>query len=431
MQGKELIETEVMIGSVKYPVVSLPATHSERESRTKRIVTFVLVCLLSFAAKVALSFTTYGSNDVLFWEANLRKIQADGGLALYRDGAVPSLGGKQYRAEHFNQLPFMIHVLRAWGTASTVSGVPVRVWLRMSGALADIGMLWLVWAILKAEGLPVRPPMLLLLALSPVSILVSGFHGNTDPIMVFFTLLSIYLIDSGRFGWVAGAMLGMAMNIKVVPAIFLPAILLYLTTSRQRIEFTLSAAVVFLAGSTPYLMQDPMLVIHSVFGYRPVSGSWGLSQIACLISGESLTMYRIIGKPAAVCTVFLVSTWIHIRAPRTSLFLRCGFLSFLFLFVISGFGPQYLSWIVPWWVVLPWKSVRWHYIASAAYVVGFYAVWSRGGWYIANMLEHASVRAGILPLSLCAIACWISVGTVALAYRRHLKTASIESALTS
>src|SRR5689334_963170 len=42
-----------------------------------------------------------------------------------------------------------------------------------------------------------------------------GLHGNTDPILIFFLLLSIYLIDSQRPPWLAGAALGMAANFKL------------------------------------------------------------------------------------------------------------------------------------------------------------------------------------------------------------------------
>src|SRR5579862_156244 len=267
-----------MTPSVKSATHLEPQAHSRMPCRTTLAI-FLPVCILALTAKLALSLTTYGSNDMLTWEADLRKVQADQSLALYRDGSIPVWHGKPFNAEPFNHPPFMIHVLQAWGAASNVTGLPLRVWLRATCALADFAMFWLVWGILEAEGLPVRLPMLFLLAVSPVSILVSGFHGNTDPILMLFVVLSVYLIAAGRPVWLAGAALGMALNVKVVPVIFLPAILLYLATSRRRVEYCLAAAVVFLAGSVPYLIQDPWLVIRGVFGYQPVRGYWGLPEI--------------------------------------------------------------------------------------------------------------------------------------------------------
>ncbi len=384
--------------------------------RKHRSRIFVLGCFFAFAVKLTLSFTTYGTNDVLTWEADLRKIQSEGGLALYRDGAAPSWQGKTYSVEPFNHPPFMIYLIRTWGKASAVSSVPLRVWLRASGAVADLAMFLLVCGILKAERLPVRRSALLLLALSPVSILVSGFHGNTDPIMVCFLMLSIYFLDTGRSVWLAGAALGMAMNIKVVPIVFVPAILFAIGSWRSRIGFALSAGLVWLAASFPYLVQDPALVIRGVFGYNPVSGSWGLPEIAYLLPGETLDRYRLIGRPLALSVVLLASFWLHFRARSATLFASCGLIAFLFVFVISGFGPQYLSWIVPWWVVLPWRKVGWFYIAASLYLIVLYTAWTRGGWYLANMMDHSPLPTGTLLVFLLEAACWISVGTVVLAF---------------
>jgi len=377
----------------------------------------MLAVIVAFAIKLALVLATYGTNDVLFWEADIRKIQTDGGLALYRDGAVPRWEDTEYRAERFNQPPFMMHACRAGGAVADASGVPFRVWLRVTGALADIGTFLLVWGILRAERLALNPPMLLAVALSPVSILVSGFHGNTDPIMICFLLLSIYLIASRRSVWLAGTALGMAMNIKVVPIIFLPAILLYLTSLRSRVAFALSAGAVFLAGSMPYLAQEPALVIRNVFGYNPVAGLWGFPLIARLVSAEALAGYLIIGKYLALGAVLLASIWIYIRAPRCPLFLRCGFVAFLFLFLASGFGTQYLVWLVPWSAALPWRSVRCNYALMGADVFLYYGAYSRWGWYMANTMGYPPLS--IVWVGMLQTACWISVGAVTVAYGRQ------------
>ena len=67
--------------------------------------------------------------------------------------------------------------------------------------------------------------------------MVAGFHGNTDPIMVSLLLLSVYLVETGRGEWLAGAAFGMAMNIKILPLLLAPAALLSLPGTRRRIGF--------------------------------------------------------------------------------------------------------------------------------------------------------------------------------------------------
>ncbi len=384
--------------------------------------TILVVCAaLAFAGKTALSFTTYGTNDVLFWEANVRKIELDGGLALYRDGAKPVLGEKQYRVEPFNQPPFMIDALRAGGAVAAISGIPFRVWLRITSAIADVGMLLLVWGIL-GTGKQVPSSRLLPIALSPVLLLVSGFHGNTDSVMMFFLLLSVYLIETGRSGWVAGAALGMAASIKVVPLIFIPVILPYLPIARRRVEFLLSAAGIWLAGSMPYLAEDPALVFRSVFGYNSISGFWGLSALAAFFSQGNV--YRGIGKPLALATVLLASWGVHVWARQAELFSRCAFIAFLFVFVLSGFGVQYLVWLVPWSAALPWRKVRWHYGISSVFLCAYYGIWSHGRWYIANLLEGGLAPPRGALILILATCCWVSVGAMVIVWGRELRAAN-------
>ena len=270
---------------------------------------------------------------------------------------------------------------------------------------------------------PLPLSRLLPVALSPVLILVSGFHGNTDSVMIFFLLLSIFLIERGRSGWEAGAAFGMAANIKVVPLIFAPVILMYLPAKR-RVGFAVSAAGIWLAGSMPYLAQDPRQVIRSVFGYNSVSGFWGFSAMAALISDDSLKAYRTFGKPLALAAVLVASFGIQVWAGRASIFMRCAFIAFLFLFVLSGFGVQYLVWLVPWTAAFPWKKVRWHYALSSVFLCAYYGVWSRGRWYIANTLEATPhpPREGLVAI--LAAACWVSVGAMVVVCGRAPRRAT-------
>src|SRR6266516_740853 len=137
----------------------------------------------AFLVKLALAWNTYGTNDVLFWERNLAKIRADSGIGLYRDGVQIFRGGVLYHIEPFNQPPFMVHALLSLGSLTDRAGVPLGFGLRLASSLADIGSLALIARILPLTSAPYG---LLLVAISPVAIMASGFHGNTDAIMIFW-----------------------------------------------------------------------------------------------------------------------------------------------------------------------------------------------------------------------------------------------------
>jgi hypothetical protein len=208
------------------------------------------------------------------------------------------------------------------------------------------------------------------------------------------------------------------MSIKIVPAIFLPAVLFYLRSLRSCSGFTVSAATVFLVGSMPYLAQDSALVIRNVFGYTPGAGLWGFPLLALLMSEDALASYLTIGRYVAPAAVLLSSVWIYFRAPACPLFVRCGFVAFLFLFLAPGFGMQYLVWLVPWSAALLWKHVRWHYAIAAADLILFYAAFSRWRWDLANTFDYSPPA--IPFVGLLQTLCWMSVGVIAVVFGRSI-----------
>jgi Gpi18-like mannosyltransferase len=120
---------------------------------------------------------------------------------------------------------------------------------------------------LKNQAGKTKSRLLLILAVCPASIMISGFHGNPDPVMIFVVLLSIYLLDKHKTPWLSGLVFGLALSIKVVPLIFVPAFFFYLTSLRARATFVVTAAGIFLIGAMPYIWLDPRIIAVKVFGY--------------------------------------------------------------------------------------------------------------------------------------------------------------------
>jgi Gpi18-like mannosyltransferase len=70
--------------------------------------------------------------------------------------------------------------------------------------VADVGSAAIVWALAR-HTLPGREGWVVMVcALSPVLIMVSGFHGNTDPVFGMFVLASLYLLLV-RQNWIGSA----------------------------------------------------------------------------------------------------------------------------------------------------------------------------------------------------------------------------------
>ena len=427
-----------------------------------------LICIVSVAAvvlllKITLALKTHGTNDVLFWEADLEKIRHDGAVALYRDGAVLYRGPIAYHTEKFNQPPFMVWMCLCWGWLADVSGLPFRFWLRLSSSVADVLSLPLLVAILGRSRIPCHPMLLLMVAAAPISLLVSGFHGNADAVMMAFVLLSLFLLETGRPVWAAGAALGMAMNIKIVPVIFVPAICLFLGTlnkqaqvlagtaavsiggrlqesnlvrervfgysahygmwgsflqaAKDRLQFLGAAVVVFILGSIPVVIQAPALVMSSVFGYKSLFGYWGFSLIATTMrdgAGRWLfELYSAAGRPVLFVVIAAASIYMNTGRVRMAPIRQLALISFMFMALTPGFGNQYLVWLIPWTAMLDVPTALAFHVTSGFFLFTSYN-YAAGGypWYLA---DSTRIPPGGMQL-LAGIPCWLTVCYIALVW---------------
>ena len=224
----------------------------------------VIIALgIATLVKLVLAAVTIGTNDVTTWRAFANNAVLCGRCAYQFAGPY---------GDPFNHPPFIIHFLKLIGMSSA-AWFPF--WIRFPAIVADIATVLVVTRLIP--GISTR--LILLLALNPVSILVSGFHGNTDPVMIFFLVLTVYLLKVKRINWAAAAF-GMAINIKVVPLLVAPAILIYIWRSKSAksvVLFVSIAAVVVLALSLPYILGNPLAIVKATLGYRGLYGRWGIS----------------------------------------------------------------------------------------------------------------------------------------------------------
>jgi len=390
----------------------------------------VVACavVIGCAVKLLLARTTDGTLDVAYWALFLDAYQHFGGLALYRQ---TQLFDDRFN-EVFNHPPFMIHVLRIMGALATATRIPFPFWLRLPAILADVGTVALVGGLLgRTRAARAVAVALAVLAVAPPAILVSGFHGNTDPVMVFFILLTVYLLTreqeaGGRHHtWLAGAAFGMGMNIKVVPLLLLPVLLFALPTARKRLAFLAAAGAVVAVGSLPYLLQDPVTIAARIFGYGSQYGRWGVPRVLGLLPPQFAWLdafYARAGRYLVLASVVAASWAMNRRATKPPLALQCGLILFLFLFLTPGFGVQYLAWLVPWPLEIGlWAAVL-YYTTSGLFLLLVYtfAYHLRVGGFPWGLADAAgSFWRG--QLIAAELACWIAVGIITLAYCQRLR----------
>jgi hypothetical protein len=365
--------------------------------------------LLALGVKLYVSSTFFGTLDIVYWQQFLATIRREGDTRIY-EGI-------------FNHPPFMMHVLRVIGSVADHTGLPFPFCFRLPAILADAGAVWLVWKIIgRARPGAGQVVAVLGMALAPVSVAISGYHGNTDAVMACFVVLAVLLRDTSA-AWAAGIAFGMAMNIKIVPVIFAPAFLLYRYELRKSIVFAGAAAATLALASMPYLLEDPWIIAQRVFGYQGPWGTWGIpmllrlgaehlqfqavysetwSEVPGLIELYTLTVaaghaYAQWTKYLLLGGLALLALWMNRAARRPPLFLQCAVTAFLFVFFAPGFGMQYLAWLVPWAVAAGPLAALLFYAASGAYSY----------WLYTSNLQGSST------LEQLAVVCWLSAGIVA------------------
>jgi Gpi18-like mannosyltransferase len=208
--------------------------------------------------KIVLALCTYGTNDVYTYQETAIWGKALG-VQIYKTGLT--------HGAFMNHPPSMLYVLSMMNWLAQASGIAFPFWLRIPAILADLGSIWLVWK-LMGERTAQRSTAwaLLMVTAAPVSIMVSGFHGQTDGLLVFLVLLTVYLAEKRAPGWAVGAVFGLSLCVKVAPIIAVPAVFLYQSGLRRRLEFVIATVLVPLIAWGPFLYEDPGSIIHNVLG---------------------------------------------------------------------------------------------------------------------------------------------------------------------
>jgi hypothetical protein len=388
-----------------------PQQYDSRFSQRARLSRYGLAAILiaaslAFVGKVAISSRTFGSTDALLWEANLQQLREAGPVALYENGTVLRNNGTPYHSEVFNHPPFMVRLLYMGGWLSEQTRMPFHFWLRVACSFADLLSITLLLGIIRESRLPVSPVALFIVAASPISLLISGFHGNTDPIMVALTLLAVYLIQKGAPGR-AGAALGFAAGIKIVPLLFAPALALSLS-GRKRAVFLASAMGVFFAGSLPLVIDHPRLIWSHVFGYSPQGGIWGLSLFVTAFGTRAQAQaYTHLAKSVLLLVLGTVSVWLNFRRRGPPTIIQCGLLAFILLSLTFGFGVQYLAWLVPWTCLLSWRQAAAFHSIGGLFLICYYTRGAHGfPWYLAN---SAATQVWNGSLLFVGVICWLVI----------------------
>jgi hypothetical protein len=214
---------------------------------------------------------------------------------------------------------------------------------------------WLVWKIwLARSGARRAGAIAAAAAWSLCGILISAYHCNTDPICAMFCLAAVYCMEERRAFFVGGLMLAAAINVKILPVLLIPPLLLSCRSPRE--------AKLFLAGLAggaipfiPVLCCQPLGFIENALAYNSSVNNWGV--MLFLLAGK-LAAHDFDSTSAAVewyhgsgryLLFALIATWAIVARlrGRWTRYEIAAVTFAIFLIVAPGFGVQYLVILVP------------------------------------------------------------------------------------
>jgi len=359
----------------------------------------VMLLALATIAKFIWAATSLGTTDSMLFYFFGESIERHGLAALYTGTTVFNhtpltawIIDLLFRASH----AYYPHFESFFGQPSGGPGLKLYAdyplfafTLRLGSILADIA---LVLGLLHVKKLTGQPPWwaLCLFAVSPVSIMVSGFHGNIDPIMVVFLFYAAVAVLTDRPA-LCGALFAAACNVKIAPILIAPVFLFYWIGRgwRPAAKFMAASGALMLAGAAWGLMNCPAAFIRNVFGYGSYWGTWGVTYLLNVTGVKDFSLVSYTGLTAAQNEVisalkFIIIAGVLVIAWRRR---KLGGLDFfgtltaayawLFIFM-PGAGPQYMVWFAPFLLL---SAPRWWLAftaASALFMFRFYDTTSHG-----------------------------------------------------
>jgi hypothetical protein len=363
------------------------------QSRRRTNLWIVGFALIGLMLKLVIAFNTFGTNDVAIF---------------YGFGKVLSEHSLEWTYRHsiyFNHPPLTAYYLRAIYFFAEQKwcqeiGVHFPFLLRLPGIIADFVLVIILLRMSKVEpGVRIPPWALALFAFSPVSLMVSGFHGNTDPVMVMFLVLAALMCLKNKAA-LSGLFLALGCQIKVVPLLFVPIFFFFWCHRRAIVSFLLPLAFASVALWWEPLLKFPALFIKNVLCYSGFWGIWGLTywlRLTGLPEFKVVDFFHLpllerivitILKLVIIAAVLLIA-WRRRKLSGERLFDSLAYAWIIFFVFSPAVCAQYMVWLAPFVLVLSPVFYGWLAASSSLFLFFFYNVTASGfPWYVAVSTDN-------------------------------------------
>ena len=361
-----------------------------RDLRTTSILALALVAL---ALKLTIAYNTIGTNDAVFFYGFAKVLSQH------------SLEWTYQHSRYFNHPPLTAYYLRGIYFVTEQRwcqdlGIHFPFLLRLPGIMADF---LVVLVLLRITKMCLRIPIwaLALFAFSPVSLMVSGFHGNTDPVMVLPLFCAVWMSLRSR-PMLAGLFFALSCQVKIVPLLLLPAFVFFWLSQGKVREFLIPVAITTAILWLEPLLNFPVLFAKNVLAYGSYWGMWGITYCLRLTGSPEFSRVSFFDlEPGQTLVITILKMIIVLAAvimawrrrhARGLAFVETLAWTWLVFFILApGVCPQYMVWLSPFILLASPSLYAALAISSSIYLFAFYNITSGGfPWSVALAMDESS-----------------------------------------
>ncbi len=307
---------------------------------------------------------------------------------------------------HFPYFPFFLYIEAITSYLGTFL-LNQATLLKLVFIFFDVGI------IIVLHKISTKSNYALLYAVNPISPLVSSIHGQFDSIPLFFFFIKL-LLHIHKHKNVAGLLLAsIAILVKPWPALFMVPLLLKVKGRLLPIIFIFPLLSVIVYKNLFH--SNYIEIVKPIFLYRSTFGKSGLFYLLSLVPITINRYYKII---ISLFSVFVLALFSYVQKRRT-IYVHIVQTIMFFYMIIPTFAIQYISWVIPFLLIVKPKKWILYVITASVYLFLNYFIWQN------NLHKNLfSIRV----TEMVGLILWIE-GIIIFIFLRRMPRAKARSAL--
>ncbi|MFJ9676474.1 hypothetical protein ACIRP2_00205 [Streptomyces sp. NPDC101194] len=256
-------------------------------------------------------------------------------------------------------------------------GIPFGTLIRSPASIADFFCALVVFEIMRRRGsVGLAVACGVGVALSPVLIATSGYHGNTDAVAITFALAAAHLLVDRKSPLAAGVSAALSISVKFIPVVVIPALFVVAVRAGRPvlIRFTAGFTALIALVWGPVLLAVPENLKENVLEYAGGSYRlWGIVRFADVLGlpRSFITFVQGEGHFLFVLVCVAAGVWLA-RLRPAQLPVVVGVTMGLLLLLSTASALQYLTWAAAGlFVVGFWEGAAYSCLLGVTAVLGY------------------------------------------------------------